>query len=102
MIETDTAPEHTHDDDKQSIWIRGLIMIAFAIFFAVARTLLMALAVVQFLWVVITKETNVAIADFGTSMSKWVAGVTKFQTFASDERPFPWAPWPSSEDDDMK
>ena len=98
MIETETNQTYSDSDDdkRQSIWMRGLIMIALGIFFAIAETLLVALAVVQFLWVVITKEKNQAISDFGASLSMWIARVVKFQTFTTEERPFPWAPWPKS------
>lgn len=94
MIETHTSPEMPQEEAHQNIWKRGLIMIALGIFFAISRSILLALAIVQFLWVVFTREKNAAISDFGTSMSAWIAEVVKFQTFATEERPFPWAPWP--------
>ena len=97
MIENDRIKDVPQDDDQPSIWMRGLVMIALGIFFAIAETLLLAMAVVQFLWVVIAKEKNIAISDFGTSLSAWIADVVRFQTFATEERPFPWAPWPKSD-----
>lgn len=94
MIETHTETDISLGDEVPSIWMRGLVMIAMAIFFAIAETLLFAMAVVQFFWVLFAKEKNVAISDFGASLSDWISQVVKFQTFATEDRPFPWGDWP--------
>lgn len=97
MTDTDTQTDMPIEERGGNIWMRGLFMIILAIFFAIAESLLVALAVVQFFWVAITKEKNRAIADFGASMSEWLAAVGRYQTFVSDERPFPWASWPKAD-----
>lgn len=79
--------------ESNEIWMRGLKMIAFAFFFAIAETLLFASALVQFLWMLIKKEPNTAIASFGKGLGKWLQKVTKFQTGASEDLPFPWTNW---------
>lgn len=80
--------------ERQSpIWMRGLYMIVFAIFFAIAETVLGVLALVQFFWMLFAGERNQAIADFGQSLGLWIRRVVEFQTGASEEKPFPWAPW---------
>lgn len=96
MTHTDdhTAPS---DAREPSIWKRGLIMLVLAIFFGIAETLLVVMALVQFLWTAITGERNHAIADFGVSLSAWLAQVARYQTFSTDERPFPWADWPADD-----
>ncbi len=80
--------------ERQSpIWMRGLYMIAFAVFFAIAETVLGILALVQFFWMLFAKERNEAIADFGASLGVWLRRVVEFQTGTSEDKPFPWAPW---------
>ena len=92
--DTETGTGHEFvDPDHRNIWMRGLIMIIFAIFFAIAETLLVICAVVQFLWILSSKEANRAIAGFGTSLGKWLEQVTLFQTGASEKLPFPWTKW---------
>ena len=89
-------PETKHefvDPDQRNIWMRGLIMILFAIFFGIAETLLFIAAVVQFLWMLFSKEPNSAVASFGTGLGKWLERVALFQTGASEELPFPWTKW---------
>lgn len=76
-----------------SIWMRGLYMLIFALFFGIAETLLAVMAVVQFFWMLFKKEKNTAIADFGQSLGKWMGRVAEFQTGATDSKPFPWGKW---------
>lgn len=77
----------------ESPWIRGLYMLVFAVLIEVARWLLLVAAVLQFLWLLIAKERNGHIAEFGDSLSKWLARAARFQTAASEDKPFPWRRW---------
>ncbi len=90
----------THHDDHAetyepsgSVWMRGLFMVIFAVFFGLSETLLLFLAVVQFFWMLFKREKNAAIAAFGTDLGKWLAEVAAFQTGATDDKPFPWGKW---------
>jgi len=76
-----------------SIWMRGLFMVIFAVFFGLAETVLFVIALVQFLWMLFAKEKNQALADFGVSLGLWLSQVAAFQTAATDEKPFPWGKW---------
>ncbi|HBN32189.1 MAG: DUF4389 domain-containing protein [Rhodobacterales bacterium] len=82
-----------HYKAEPSIWMRGLFMLIFAVFFGLAETVLLAIAVVQFLWMIFAKEKNQALADFGVSVGKWLSQVAAFQTAATEEKPFPWGKW---------
>jgi hypothetical protein len=90
-----THHDHTKEtyEAEPNVWMRGLFMLIFAVFFGFAQTVLGVLALVQFLWMLFAKERNVALADFGESLGRWLARVAAFQTGATDEKPFPWAPW---------
>ena len=78
------------------VWMRGLFMLLFVIGFAIGQWLLNLLAIVQFLWLLFAREPNLALASFGNSLSIWLAEVGRFQTCASDEKPFPWRLWPDA------
>ena len=83
-------------DGKSStrdVWMRGLFMLLFIMGFAVGTWLLNLLAIVQFVWLLISREPNQFIAGFGNSLAIWLAEVARFLTFATDEKPFPWRPW---------
>ncbi|MEM9715313.1 MAG: DUF4389 domain-containing protein [Pseudomonadota bacterium] len=77
-----------------SIWMRGLIMIVMAILFGIAETVLFIMTVIQFFWVVFSGQKNQALTDFGAALGRWLKQVADFQTMETEERPFPWAPWP--------
>jgi hypothetical protein len=86
------APERRRD-----IWVRGAIMLLFILAAGMAQAVVNALAVVQFVWSLITGEPNRFLARFGGSLAKWAADVVRFLSCASEEKPFPWKEWPSAE-----
>jgi hypothetical protein len=79
----------------RNIWARGLCMLLFVIVFCIFQTFLTLTAVVQFLWVLFTQEPNHILGRFGSSMSIWFGDVTRFLTCVSEDKPFPWGPWPT-------
>ncbi len=82
--------DSTETEGRKQIWLRGLFMVIFAILFNIAQGLLVACAVVQFLWMLFAKERNRAVADFGEGLGRWMQAVARFQSGASEDKPFPW------------
>ncbi len=85
------APE----DSRKPVWIRGLYMVFFVVAISIAQTLLNLIAVVQFLSMLILREPNAMLQQFGASLGRWLQQVAAFQSGASDDKPFPWAGWPT-------
>ena len=90
-----TTYEHQEDTEElgpypSGTWMRALHMIIFLILFGVAETILFFLTVIQFLWMLFSKSRNPSIAQFGDQISEWLRAVARFQTGASDRKPFPW------------
>ncbi len=92
-----THTDNEASDGPENPWLRGLFMLLFLIFFGVAETLLGLLALLQFLWLVITGRPNDALRRFGASLALWLADAARFQACASDDKPFPWKPWPQAD-----
>lgn len=82
---------------QKSVWLRGLFMVLFLIFFEIGEWLLGAVAVLQFLWLLFDREPNDHIRRFGQSLSIWLRDTARFQSCETDDKPFPWAPWPKPE-----
>lgn len=80
--------------EPRDVWKRGLFMLLFAIAFGIGQMVLNAMAVVQFIWLLAMRQPNEHLARFGGSLSNWFAEVSRFQSGASDDKPFPWRPWP--------
>lgn len=91
------SAELGENEERRSVWKRGLAMLLFTIAFALAETVLAILTLIQFVWLLVNSEPNRFIHDFGKSLSQWIADVVQFQTCVSDRKPFPWKDWPSSD-----
>lgn len=83
-------------DRPAGVWMRGLFMLLFGIAFGVGQFVLNTLTVVQFLWLLFTGAPNELLVRFGRSLAAWLADVARFMTCASDDKPFPWRPWPQA------
>ncbi len=81
---------------RRAVWIRALFMILFIIIYHVAEWLVVAVAVFQFVVVVIAGKQNPQLASFGDGISRFVYQVARFLTFGTEDRPFPFAEWPGS------
>lgn len=77
----------------KGIWMRGLYMLILAFLFGVGETILVVVALVQFFWMLFSKEKNQFLADFGKDLGDWLAAVARFQAGATEDKPFPWAKW---------
>ncbi len=94
-VELKRPPEDGGDtpSGRRDIWMRGLWMILFALFFGLAESVLLVVAVVQFFWMLFAGQKNAALAEFGVDLGKWLRDVARFQSGASENKPFPWARW---------
>ena len=81
--------------DRRPVWIRGAFMLFFLFAFGIAQGLVALTAVIQFLSLLVSGRRNEFLAGFGRSIGKWLDQVARFQSAETEERPFPWAPWPA-------
>ncbi len=94
-LSKDTGPvfqdDPTDQNQKPSLWWRAVPTVLFFFLFAIAETILFALAVIQFFWMLFNVgQKSPAIAEFGDTLGKWLRDVALFQTAQTDKRPFPW------------
>ena len=61
------------DVEPRNVWKRGLFMLLFVIAFGLAQMVLNTIAIVQFLWLLFTREPNNPLVRFGNSLSMWLA-----------------------------
>ena len=78
-------------EDYENIWLRLLNMVIIAVLMSMASTLLGFMTVAQFLIMVFNKrEPNEHLAEMGTTMGVWMAKAARYQTAASEVKPWPW------------
>lgn len=71
--------------------LRLLYMILIAIMISLAQTVLTAATVIQFIIMLVnTRQPNERLADFGTDLGVWIAKAARYQTAASEVKPWPW------------
>lgn len=78
------------------LWIRLLYMIVFALLSGLARLLICAIALLQFLSVLVSGGDNRMLRDFSASLTEWVWLCFRFITFNSERKPFPFDDWPDA------
>ena len=70
---------------------RLLYMILIAVMISVAQTVLGAMTIIQFVIMLVNnKEPNERLAEFGTDLGIWIAKAARYQTAASNVKPWPW------------
>ncbi|MCL4471355.1 MAG: DUF4389 domain-containing protein [Sulfuricella sp.] len=80
---------------ENNIWLRGVFMILFGIFYSLAGTVLFVVAVLQFFFVLLGSAPNDRLLAFGRSLGSYVQQLVNFQSFNTEEKPFPFSDWPS-------
>ncbi len=87
---------------RREPWIRGLYMLLFLVIYSVAEIVFAAVVVFQFISSVITGNTNQRLLEFGQSLSTYLYQTLKYFSYNTEEKPFPFAPWPESESPSSK
>ena len=83
---------------SKSVWMRGLFMLLFAVLYGVAEFVLLVIAVFQFGHALFTGRPNDNVTVFGFSVGRYIFDITKFVTFNTEEKPFPFSAWPAAGD----
>ena len=83
--------EQIEPEQPDNMLQRFIYMMLIAIMISLAQTVLGVATVVQFVVMLVNKkQPNERLADFGTDLGIWIAKAARFQTAASDVKPWPW------------
>ena len=83
--------EQIEPENEENILVRLVYMLLIAVMISLAQTILGAVTVLQFVVMLINnKQPNERLADFGTDLGIWMAKAARFQTAASNVKPWPW------------
>jgi hypothetical protein len=94
-------------DIKESVtatdtWLRALYMVLFAIIYSLTEIILTAVVIFQFFIVLVTREPNDRLLDFGEDIGVFIFQIIQYLTFNTEEKPFPFGPWPYGSDEDFE
>ena len=83
--------EQFEPDAPDNLLMRFIYMVLIAVLISLAQTVLGVLTLVQFVIMLISKGApNAQLAEFGTSLGIWIAKAARYQTAASNVKPWPW------------
>ena len=77
--------------EKHPMGMRLVYMVIIWVMLSLANTVLTIATVVQFVLMLINNnQPNERLAEFGTDLGIWIAKAARFQTGASEVKPWPW------------
>lgn len=79
-------------------WQRGLFMLLFVVCYGVAEVVLTLVVVLQFLFVLFTRQTNGRLLGLGQQLAAYIYQILRYLTFNSETRPYPFSDWPGQRD----
>ncbi|MEP2030572.1 MAG: DUF4389 domain-containing protein [Paracoccaceae bacterium] len=84
--------EQFEPDEQENILLRLVYMLLIAVMISLAQSVLGVVTVVQFVVMLVSnKQPNERLADFGTDLGIWIAKAARYQTAASEVKPWPWS-----------
>jgi len=90
------------DNLKQSsVWVRIILMVAFAVVLYPVFLVLLVLMIAQMLFVIITGESNANLRSLGVALSAYIFQIVQFMSYVTDTKPFPFSEFPKAENDDL-
>ncbi|TVR46981.1 MAG: DUF4389 domain-containing protein [Rhodobacteraceae bacterium] len=89
----DSPPPNPLAKSTEPLWLRLIYMLIIAAMISIAQTILFLIAAIQFIVILIdNRQPNVRLADFGATVGTWVAAAARYQSVATDTKPWPFGP----------
>ncbi len=79
----------------ESILLRILWMVLFVLVWQVAEVVLAVAVLVQLVYRLFNGAPSLSVMSFGDSLSQYLAQIGRFGTFHTDQKPWPFADWPT-------
>ena len=79
---------------SNGLWIRVVYMILFLMVFSISETIVILTTVVAFLFQLFGKPVPSGVLFLGRTFARFIEQVILFLTFNTEQRPFPFSPWP--------
>ena len=87
-------PEFKERVTAEPTWTRGLYILLFIVIYNIAEIVVYAVVILQFLFTLFSGDRNAQLQSLGKNLSTFIYQVFMYITYNSDERPYPFAPWP--------
>ena len=81
----------------KTTWTRGLYMLLFIFCNSIAKVVIFAVIILQFLLTLVTRQPNARLLKLGQSLSSYVYQILQFLTYNTEYHPYPLGAWPKTE-----
>ena len=93
--------ENTESNEKANssnseIWLRGLYMLLFWIVLRLSEFAVAIVMIIQWIYRIYKGKLHPPLLSLGDSLSQYVYQIVSFQTFKTEEKPFPFSSWPAA------
>jgi len=89
----DDADEAPVEESARQLIPRILWIVVITMLISVAQSLLFTVAVLQVVIMIANRgRPNEELGDFGAMVGAWVAKAARYQSAASEQKPWPWTP----------
>jgi len=82
---------------EKGTWLRGFYMLLFVLLISIAKVVILAVIIFQFISELITGKTNQRLLKLGQGLSTYSYQILVFLTYNSEYRPYPFGAWPRGE-----
>jgi hypothetical protein len=72
-------------------------MLLLILAYNITGTVMFIVTVIQFVVVLLADKPNDRLVSFGRSLGRYLQQIVNFQTFATEEMPFPFNDWPAGD-----
>jgi len=91
------------DEVKQNLlapaqWLRILLMAGYALALWVLGMVLMVVVITQVVTALVTGSANANLRQFGALLAIYIRQIIAFLVYATEQKPFPFAPFPAEQD----
>lgn len=83
---------------NRSTWLRLLFMLLFGLLLIASLYVALAVAIIQFGFVLFTGELSRRLHSFANQLSQYIHQSVRFLLFSSEYQPFPFNDWPKAEE----
>ena len=82
-----------------STWITAALVVLYLFLLGLLDLVLWIIAGTQFLFTLFTKEPNSLLSAFSIKLRNYIIQIVDYVTYSSQERPFPFNPFPEEDND---
>ena len=93
----DNSDPLVEDVEKEPLLLKVLFMFVFYLLFLLIGYVLVAIGCVQILVRILSDSPHSELQKFGKQLGQYLGQITEYIAMSSDEKPYPFRPWPAGD-----